>query len=339
MKYKTPTSKRTKQLAMILSLIPNMVLAQQGVIVFHNCENFFYPTKDSIALDDDFTLEGKKRWSFSRYNSKKNLLAKTYIAAGKGNMPAIIGLCEVENDKVLYDLCKDSPLRKGNYKYIHYPSQDVRGIDVALLYNEQFSPLSHCKLEAETDPNEEKTRDVLYVQGMMQEVKLNIYVIHAPSRREHNIKKTLRTKIFTMVNSHIEQLRKEGEENFIIMGDMNDNPWDSSIKEAFRTMAHRNNPDPFLVNLMRNNKNKRGSYVYSGDYCSFDQFLVSKPLLNHLEIEGKEEEMIFRPDFLIDKDKNNRLIQPLSTYKGMHYQGGASDHFPIRLFFKNNSKK
>lgn len=339
MKYKTPTSKRTKQLAMILSLIPNMVLAQQGVIVFHNCENFFYPTKDSIALDDDFTLEGKKRWSFSRYNNKKNLLAKTYIAAGKGNMPSIIGLCEIENDKVLYDLCKDSPLRKGNYKYIHYPSQDVRGIDVALLYNEQFSPLSHCKLEAETDPNEEKTRDVLYVQGMMQEMKLNIYVIHAPSRREHNIKKTLRTKIFTMVNSHIEQLRKEGEENFIIMGDMNDNPWDSSIKDAFHTVAHRNNPDPFLVNLMRNNKNKRGSYVYSGDYCSFDQFLVSKPLLNHLEIEGKEEEMIFRPDFLIDKDKNNRLIQPLSTYKGMHYQGGASDHFPIRLFFKNNSKK
>ena len=119
---------------------------------------FFYPTKDSIALDDDFTLEGKKRWSFSRYNSKKNLLAKTYIAAGKGNMPAIIGLCEVENDKVLYDLCKDSPLRKENYKYIHYTSQDIRGIDVALLYNEQFSPLSHCKLEAETDPNEEKNK-------------------------------------------------------------------------------------------------------------------------------------------------------------------------------------
>ena len=74
MKYKTPTSKRTKQLAMILSLIPNIVLAQQGVIVFHNCENFFYPTKDSIALDDDFTLEGKKRWSFSRYKDRKSVV-------------------------------------------------------------------------------------------------------------------------------------------------------------------------------------------------------------------------------------------------------------------------
>ncbi len=334
MKQKTKSNGRTKRLAMLLSLIPNMVMAQQSIIVFHNCENFFYPTKDSIALDADFTVEGKKRWSFSRYNSKKNLLAKTYIAAGKGNMPSIIGLCEIENDKVLYDLCKDSPLRKGNYKYIHYPSEDIRGIDVALLYNETFSPLSHCKLVAETEATEEKTRDVLYVQGMLQDIKLNIYVIHAPSRREHNIKKALRTKIFSMVYQHIEELKAKGEENFIIMGDLNDEPWDTSVKDGFNTMAHRNNPDPFLVNLMRNNKNKRGSYVYNGQYCSFDQFIVSKPFLNHIELENKEEEMIFRPEFLIDKDKHNRLIQPLPTYKGMNYQGGASDHFPIRLFLK-----
>jgi hypothetical protein len=339
MKYKSTPSKRTKHLAMILSLIPNMVLAQQGVIVFHNCENFFYPTKDTIALDDDFTAEGKKRWTFSRYNTKKNLLAKTYIAAGKGTMPAIIGLCEIENDKVLYDLCKDTPLRKENYKYIHYSSEDVRGIDVALLYNEQFSPISHSKLVVEISEDEEKTRDVLYVQGMLKDLKLNIYVIHAPSRREHNIKKALRTKIFSMVYHHIEELRAKGEENFIIMGDLNDEPWDTSVKDGFNTMAHRNNPDPLLVNLMQNNKNKRGAYVYNGQYCNFDQFIVSKPLLKHIETDNKDEEMIFRPQFLVDNNRNNRLIQPLSTYKGMSYQGGASDHFPIRLFFKNNSKK
>lgn len=319
---------------MLLSLIPNMVIAQQGIIVFHNCENFFYPTKDSIALDEDFTAEGKKQWTFSRYNSKKNLLAKTYIAAGAGTMPSIIGLCEIENDKVLYDLCKDSPLRKANYKYIHYPSEDVRGIDVALLYNETFTPLSHSKLVVETSPTEEKTRDVLYVQGMLHQTKLNIYVVHAPSRREHNIKKGLRTRMFAMVYNHIEELRAKGEENFIIMGDMNDNPWDSSIKDGFNTIAHRNNPDPFLVNLMRNDKNKRGSYVYNGQYCSFDQFIVSKNLLNLIDTEKKEEGYIFRPNFLIENERKNRLIQPLSTYRGMNYQGGASDHFPIRLFLK-----
>ena len=128
--------------------------------------------------------------------------------------------------------------------YIHYPSEDIRGIDVALLYNETFSPLSHCKLVAETEATEEKTRDVLYVQGMLQDVKLNIYVIHAPSRREHNIKKALRTKIFSMVYQHIEELKAKGEENFIIMGDFNDEPWDTSVKDGFNTMAHRNNPEP-----------------------------------------------------------------------------------------------
>jgi hypothetical protein len=34
-------------------------------------------------------------------------------------------------------------------------------------------------------------------------------------------------------------------------------------------------------------------------------------------------------DFLIDNNPKNKLNIPFSTYKGMNYQGGVSDHFPI----------
>lgn len=315
---------RTKSLALLFCMLPNIIMAQKDVIVFHNCENFFFPTNDSFSQDDDFTSKGKKRWTFERYHKKKNQLAKTYIAAGEGSLPTIIGLCEIENDKCLSDLCKDTPLRKGNYEFIHYNSDDLRGIDVAFLYRpSRFKLIEHSKISFPTDNEEDRTRDVLYVCGEIEKTKLHIYVVHAPSRREHNAKKNLRMAIFNKVYNHIKELKEKGEENFIVMGDMNDNPWDSTITKSFHTYT----PQSFLQNLMQNYKHKTGSYVYNGEYLCFDQFIVSNPILSKLDAQQKCH--IFMEDFLIDNNPKNKLNIPFSTYKGMNYQGGVSDHFPI----------
>lgn len=323
------SSGNSKRLALFFCLLNNVVLAQKDIVIFHNCENFFYPTNDTLTQDDDFTSEGKKHWTFERYNKKKNALAKTYIAAGAGKLPSLIGLCEVENDNVLNDLCKGTILRKGNYKFIHYNSEDVRGIDVALLYlPSRFTPLEHYKITYESDKAEDRTRDILYVNGLLGRNKINIYVIHAPSRREHNIKKALRQAIFDTVYQHIRHLMStKGETDFLIMGDMNDNPWDSAVEGGFRTIVSAHNPQPMLVNLMQNNKNKIGSYAYNGSYQSFDQFIVSRSLFE--SIDSSKTGNVFRADFLTDGNPKHRLITPYSTYKGMYYQGGVSDHFPI----------
>ena len=61
-------------------------------------------------------------------------------------MPDVVGLCEVENDTVLFDLTKRSLLRKARYEYVMTQSADERGIDVALLY----SPFSFRLLKADT---------------------------------------------------------------------------------------------------------------------------------------------------------------------------------------------
>ena len=50
-------------------------MAQKDIIIFHNCENLFYPTNDTLTQDNDFTSEGKKHWTFERYKKKYNLLA------------------------------------------------------------------------------------------------------------------------------------------------------------------------------------------------------------------------------------------------------------------------
>ncbi|MEE1204195.1 MAG: hypothetical protein UHN59_07820, partial [Bacteroidales bacterium] len=63
-----PKSKsRTKSLALLFCMLPNIVFSQKDVVVFHNCENLFHPSNDSLSQDGDFTLEGKKRWTYERY--------------------------------------------------------------------------------------------------------------------------------------------------------------------------------------------------------------------------------------------------------------------------------
>ncbi|MDR1724780.1 MAG: hypothetical protein LBR28_00090 [Bacteroidales bacterium] len=327
-----PKISRLKNLATILCVLPNIVIAQKEIILFHNCENFFLPVNDSLKEDDEFTIMGKKHWTWQRFEKKRDVLAKTYIAAGGGEFPAIIGLCEVEGKKVLDALCYDSPLRKGYYKYIHYPSPDIRGIDVALLYNEKkFQPVDYQKMTPEILSTDEPTRDVLYVKGILRkELTINIYVIHAPSRREHNIKQQLRENIFSMIYNHIENLKQNGEKNFLIMGDMNDNPWDETIVNGFHTA--NTETKPFLENLMKNNENKTGSYYYNGKLLSFDQFIVSQDLKKHIVYSNPNDKThIFKPKFLQNNDPRIKKEIPFSTYSHSKYIGGISDHFPIIL--------
>ncbi|MBR1769854.1 MAG: hypothetical protein IJ748_05280 [Bacteroidales bacterium] len=313
----------------MLCMLPNLVLAQEDIIVFHNAENLFYPVDDKETLDDDFTLEGKKRWSFKKYNKKLNDLAKTYIAVDEKQMPSLIGMCEIEGKEVLNALTMNTPLRKTGYKFIHYTSKDIRGIDVAFLYNpKRFKPEEDYVLPPVSDKEEDRTRDVLYVRGLLGKMRLNIYVLHAPSRRENNIKKDLRQQIFANVHQHIKDLAAKGEKNFLIMGDFNDNPWDETVKNTFGT--EKTNCSVQLLNLMANNKKIAGSYVYSGDYLSFDQFIISENLKSQIIYEKSfDNTHVFKPLFLIDKDRYSKVDKPFSTYKGMKYQGGISDHFPI----------
>ena len=114
-------------------------------IVFWNVENLFDCNDDSLKDDQQFLPEGSYRWTRGRYWKKLDNLSKTIAAiAGDDAWPMIVGMCEVENDTCLRDLTRRSPLRMARYAYIHEEGPDVRGIDVAMLYDStQFQLLGH----------------------------------------------------------------------------------------------------------------------------------------------------------------------------------------------------
>ena len=106
------------------------------IIVNYNVENLFHPAHDSVAgeaKDDiEWTPEGERHWSYTRYYRKVENIARALTNIGEWDGVDVVGLQEVENALCIRRLCYT--LRRGEYDFVHYESPDRRGIDVAFVY-------------------------------------------------------------------------------------------------------------------------------------------------------------------------------------------------------------
>ncbi|MGK7397086.1 MAG: endonuclease/exonuclease/phosphatase family protein [Candidatus Cyclobacteriaceae bacterium M3_2C_046] len=306
--------------------------ARSGRVVFYNVENLFDPFDDSLSLDQEFTPEGDKHWTYYRYQNKLRKTFKIISALGELDPPVIIGLCEVENSRVLNDLVQKTPLQKFNYRVIHKESPDRRGIDVALLYRpDSFKPIYYEPVPVVFPwDKHKKTRDILHVKGQLWGDTIHFFINHWPSRYggqkasqpgRIQAAKTLKTRTDSIYSIN-------SEAKMIIMGDLNDNPDDTSIL----TLCPKES-DPYLINLMTGQYEKgNGTLVFNqafGQWHLFDQLIISASLLKNepgLALQPSEDR-IFKPAWLLDPVKG----VPLRTYQGPLYLGGFSDHLPVYL--------
>ena len=161
-----------------------------AVIAFYNLENFYDTIHNPMVNDNEFTPAGEKGYTGKIYKLKTGKLATVISKIGTDEKPlsidgaSLIGVAEIENDTVLNDLIYHPLLSKRNYKYIHYDSKDLRGIDVALLYNPKRFVVEDSKpliLKLKERP-QFHTRDILWVKGRLDGETIHIYVNHWPSR-------------------------------------------------------------------------------------------------------------------------------------------------------------
>ena len=114
--------------------------AQQGKdsltlrVMSYNVENLFDYEHDNLKDDSEFLPDAQRKWNRKKYKRKLNAIASVITAVGEWEAPALVGLCEVENERALTDLTKRSKLRRQGYRFVMTDSPDERGIDVALLY-------------------------------------------------------------------------------------------------------------------------------------------------------------------------------------------------------------
>ncbi|MRI01438.1 endonuclease/exonuclease/phosphatase family protein [Kriegella sp. EG-1] len=317
-------------------------------IAFYNVENLFDTKNDTLIFDDDRTPEGKDNWTINRYNHKLNNIAKVISEIGLDvtkRAPDIIGLSEVENNKVLEDLIHNEYLKSIDYKIIHFDSPDERGIDVALLYKKSaFLPTSfesHRLLLINEDGERNYTRDQLVVGGILDDEQIHFIVNHWPSRSGGEARsKPNRIKAAKLNKRIIDSLQRlDINAKIISMGDLNDDPTDDSLKKILQTHGKTKNLDSSaLYNPMEKLYIKGiGSLAYRDKWNLFDQIYFTA---NLLESENKYrfwKAKIFNPNYLVTK-KGQYKGYPYRTYAGGSYAGGYSDHFPVYIYLIKAAK-
>ena len=325
---------------LLLSLgevFPQFTEGQSARIMFYNVENLFDIGNDSATDDDEFLPGSVRRWNFKRYEKKIYSLYKTIAAAGEWSPPEIIGLCEVENRKVIEDLVYRTNLSKYNYGIIHRDSPDPRGIDVCMIYREEVVEILDWSylLPQNNNRSEGATRSVLYAQCLAGGDTIHLFLNHWPSRRGGVLAgESLRGNIAGLLRNKIDSLGfvKTGRVKVIVMGDFNATPADDVVRML---------SDPYLsgismINLSENPDNTKGTYRYRGMWEMIDQVLVSGWLQDcHSGIfTSRDLFRIFDPGFLLKNDPAYPGESPFSTWRGYRYQGGFSDHLPVLLEVK-----
>lgn len=307
-------------------------------LAFYNCENLFDFYNDKRTNDNDYLSSSAKKWTRSRYENKLRKLSFVISNIGKaeiGKPPAIVGLAEVENAKVIKDLISCKHLKEYNYGYIHYNSLDARGIDVALIYDKTVFEVLHSETFSidliDENGNLDFTRDILLVSGLLAGEKINVLINHWPSRREGE--KETEYKRMTSANKVGEIIaalrQKDVNAKIVIMGDFNDDPSSRSIKHLVETNQ--------LYNATETLRSfSRGSVSHFKKWNLFDQIIFSANFFesSHNALAFYQVN-IFDADFL--KLFNGKYKgTPFRTYAGKKYIGGYSDHFPVYVIFKKS---
>ncbi len=313
-------------------------------VAFYNVENLFDTEDDPLTFDDDRTPLGKDMWTQEKYEDKIKNIARVISEIGLDNSktaPAIIGLCEIENLRVLEDLVSHSLLEKFNYQIVHYDSPDMRGIDVALLYQKSLfipddSQSRRLMLYDLEEPTKRIfTRDQLVVSGKLNGEAINIIVNHWPSRSGGEAKTNYRREKAADLNKQIidSLYQKDPFAKILSMGDFNDDPTNKSFKKVLKTSNNRGTIlAQELFNPMENlAKQGKGSLAYRDSWNLFDQILVSESLLGSRSGLQFYQAGIFNSHYLITLNGQFRGY-PFRSYDYSGYTGGYSDHFPVYIY-------
>jgi hypothetical protein len=324
---------------------------RSGVIAFYNLENLFDTIDTPGVMDEDFTPQGLDRWTGDKYKIKISHMALAISRIGeddgwKGG-PAVIGVSEIENRKVLEDLVADPLLKDSGYQIVHYDSPDERGVDVALLYRSRFfrvtSSTSTPLFIFDEKGVRNYTRDQLVVSGIYDGEPMSFIVNHWPSRSGGELaSRPGRNAAADLTRHLVDSLRTlSADAKIFIMGDLNDDPSNESVRKHLNAAPAADNlKEGELFNCIYPLFKKGiGSLYYRDGMNSFDQIIITPSLLGKDYSNYKfYKARVFNSSFLVQKDGQYKDY-PLRTYVGTVFQGGYSDHFPVYVVIVKNAGK
>ena len=325
------------------------------VIGFYNLENLFDTYHDEGKNDYEYLPEGANQWTEVKYRKKLHNMAEVIRAMKDENKVwhTILGVSEVENRNVLEELVIQPEVAEANYQIVHYDGPDRRGVDCALFYRpDQFTLLESRSIPFTFDsesinfsmtPEEQanfRTRDVLEVRGTIGDDMFAFYVTHLPSRIGGK-SGDLRSRGAEIIHENAMRLMREYPGiKIVVMGDMNDNPFDESMvtylhgKETIPEVGEEDFFDPFLSMI----KAGYGSLAYQGVWSIFDIIMVNNNLVNPARgtygiqpiVKKKFYGRVFQKPFMTQQEGQYKGT-PKRTMSNGAFINGYSDHYPTYI--------
>jgi hypothetical protein len=254
--------------------------------VWWNLQNFFDTTPSEISRDLDYTPE--KGWTTDAYRAKKQNLAQALAATHGGQGPELLAVCEIEWDSLLEDLITEMGMA-AHLKVVKDPSgtSDLRGIDVAIAYDNR--KLRWRRRRSHLVYLRYRTRDIFEVEFEVKATgeRLVVFACHWPSRRlgkyrtdplraavaehlaflvEGHVKAPTDEYLKLKAASNLKPVHEAWEKKVLILGDLNDEPYDRSLMEHLHA-----SPDLELVTGLGNDMPK--FYDHVADYRAQEVFL------------------------------------------------------------------
>ena len=324
-----------KKLTFLICFLPLFSYSQEDIredlfVLFYNVENLFDTINNELTEDDSFLPTSDKKYDSKKYQHKLKQIGRVIDSIkffNNNKLPDIIGLWEVENMRVIKKLLEEPAFENQKFKIIHKDSPDKRGIDCALLINNNLEIIEKDFIKILNPDSKKPTRDIVYAKLKYNEIIFNIFVNHWPSRwggqEETNYKRVFAAKV---LKNYID-INTLKNELTIIMGDFNDYPNNESLSIL--------TSEKFFNLMNTENISGSGSYNYKGDWNWLDQIILSNNFKStNFEILSAGS---FQKDFMMYESNNIKLKSrffPSRTFGGNFWYGGFSDHLPIYLRFK-----
>ncbi len=316
-------------------------------LAFYNLENLF-DTINNVNKNDEASPIMEIKFNRSGiYRQKIRNMAKVISEIGyevTKRPPSIIGICEVENRKVVEDLISNEKLENHNYGIVHYESPDDRGIDVGLIFNKDVFVVknsnSHDVFITGNNSNKRRnTRDQLVVSGLLDGDLIHIIVNHWPSRGADETKRIAAAEVNNLIIDSIRNIHNNAK--IITMGDFNDDPFDKSIKKVLgakkeiKDVGKNDLYNPFEKILVENGI---GTNAYRDKWQLFDQIILSREFLKK---DYQDYQLykagVFNKSFLINK-KGKFKGYPYRSFSYGTFTGGYSDHLPPYIYLLKEIK-
>jgi hypothetical protein len=335
-------------------------------VICWNVENFFHPESGGPRFD----LTPHEGWTQERYEAKVKRVCEAlkrmfHNPDGSG---LLIGLTEVENERVVRDILAGLPERlkwasdsafgreyldcvliydaeafeivqcRYNQMFERFPRGDVVQVDLRERTTGTILSLFNCHLKARPS-NQHHTS--MYRQAVCDEIQTTIWQMHGGAE--------LRTRIRRDKEGLVEKPESLVlEKNVIVMGDFNDEPFSPSLMEYLvatydqaKVLLQRDLERLSLYNCSweRLLGEKPGSYFYDrplgSPWSMLDQMIVSPALLSgasRLRYSPASFRVI--QDVTCDEQGRPLRMNAWDDEDNLIWLDGYSDHFPVELLLE-----